>query len=75
MASAILKKVKVKAIFPGGREVSGWADFPPDKTNETFQVWLSEKSDKSEATCAIINPSLAESVELTFQYETRNYGK
>ncbi|MEI9582193.1 hypothetical protein [Enterobacter asburiae] len=73
--SRVIKQVNVKATFPGGREVSGWTMVPPNKTDEAFQVWVSERADGSEATGFIINPSLAESVELTFQYETRDYGK
>lgn len=69
MANEILKQVNVKATYPGGREVSGWTKSPPNKTDESFQVWLSEKADGSEAVSVIVNPRLAESVELIFQYE------
>lgn len=71
----VLKQANVKAIFPGGREVSGYTTSPPSKADEVFQVWVSEKLNGSEAVSILINPSLAESVEFTFQYETRDYGK
>lgn len=71
----VLKQAKVRAIFPGGREVNGYTTSPPSKTDEPFQVWVSEKGDGIEVTSILINPSLAESVEFTFLYETRDYGK
>lgn len=71
----VLKKTNVRAIFPGGREVNGYTTVPPSKTDEPFQVWGSETGDGIEVTSILINPSLAESVEFTFQYETSNYGK
>ncbi|KNA29507.1 hypothetical protein [Pantoea phage PA-1] len=71
----ILKQVNVKATFPGGREVSGWTKSPPNKTDDSFQVFLSEKADGSESVSVIINPRLAESVEFTFQYQASNFGK
>lgn len=75
MDNKILKRVTVKAIFPGGREVKGWTASPPKMCDENFQVWISEKEDGSETFSAIVNPRLAESVELTFQYEKLNIGK
>lgn len=71
----VFKQVNVKAIFPGGREVNGYTTSPPNKTDETFQVWVSEQVDGDEVVSTLINPSLSESVEFTFQYETRDYGK
>lgn len=71
----VIKQVIVKAIFPGGREVNGWRKAPPNNTTDAFQVWASEKADGSEETCYLVNPSLAESVELITHYEKRDYGK
>lgn len=75
MASQIIKQVNVKATFPSGRVVSGVAIVPPSLTDVPFQIWVSEKKDGSEVNSVIINPSLAETVELDVQYEMHNYGK
>lgn len=69
MASQIVKQVSVKATFPGGRVVTGIAQVLPTLTDVPFQVWASEKRDGSEFSSVIINPKLAETVELTIEYE------
>lgn len=65
MASQIIKQIKVKAWFPGGRIVTGFTRSHPQRTDEPFQIWLREGSSDS----VLINPSLAETVELNIEYE------
>lgn len=65
MASETIKVVSVTAIFPGGRVVKGFARCLPNRTDEIFQVWPCE----GKADTALINPSLAETVEFIIEYE------
>lgn len=69
MANEIIKCVHVTATFPGGRVVKGFTSCPPIKTNEIFQIWLHDKKGES----VLVNPSLSETVELSFEYE-KQYG-
>lgn len=65
MATQVIKQIKVKAWFPGGRIVTGFTRSHPQRTDEPFQIWLSENGNDS----VLINPSLAETVELNIEYE------
>lgn len=65
MASQIIKQIKVKAWFPGGRIVTGFTSSHPQRTDKPFQVWRREGGNDS----VLINPSLAETVELNIEYE------
>lgn len=65
MACKIIKRVNVKATFPGGRVIAGFAPCHPQRTEQPFQIWLREGS----ADCVLVNPSLAETVEISFEYE------
>lgn len=65
MSVKIIKRVDVKATFPGGRVVTGCTDCLPQSTDTPFQIWLSSESGKS----VIINPLMAETVELSVELE------
>lgn len=65
MACEIIKRVNVKAMYPGGRIVTGFANCHPQRTDEPFQIWLRDGSAHS----VLVNPSLAETVELSVEYE------
>lgn len=65
MASEIIKRVRIKATFPGGRVVEGFTRQHPERTDEPFQIWKSE----SKADSILVNPLFAETVEINFEYE------
>ncbi|MEG2569382.1 MAG: hypothetical protein RSA84_24555 [Acinetobacter sp.] len=72
MAVKIIKQVNIKATFPSGRVVGGFTNVLPTLVDVPFQIWVSEKHDGSEVNSVIINPLLAETVELEVQYETHS---
>lgn len=61
----IIKEVKYKVVFPSGRVIDGISDCIPAKTNIPFQIF----SDKSRDESWIINPMMAESIEVIIAYE------
>lgn len=65
MANQIIKQIKVKAWFPGGRIVTGFTRAMPQRTDEPFQIWLREGS----ADCVLVSPSMAETIHISYEYE------
>jgi predicted metallopeptidase len=60
MVSKILDKVDVEVVYPGGREVRGYARFYPEATKQVlFQVFDYNGNDSY-----IVNLQLAESIKL-----------